>query len=291
MEAYHEPVLLTEALDLLEIEEDEIVVDCTIGEGGHSIEFAKRIGKEGFLIGIDLDEFALDRAQKRLADVGVAFKLFHGNFKDIGTFLRSIDINYVDKIFLDLGMSSFQLSRAERGFSFKVDGPLDMRMDRDSALTAAMVLNTFKEEEISWILWIFGEERFSKRIAREIVKRRKLKPIETTHELANIVLSVYPASRSRIHPATKTFQALRIFVNSEIDNLKTFLEVSPAILKIGGRIAIISYHSLEDKIVKNAFKNSKMLKIISKKVVTPSRSEISINKRARSARMRIAERI
>ncbi len=289
MEFIHIPVLIDEALEYLCIKKGEIIIDCTVGEGGHSIEFLKRIGSEGYLVGIDLDSSVLKKAEERLSTVSTNFKLVRGNFKDISNIIIEIGLGKVDKVFADLGMSSFQLSEGDFGFSFKEDGPLDMRMDKDVKLTAEDVINKFSEKEIASILWEYGEERFSKLIAKKIVEIRKVRKINTTFELADIIVRIYPLHHRKIHPATKTFQALRIYVNDELNNLKLMLDKAPEILKVGGRIAIISYHSLEDRIIKNAFKSDQRLRVINKKVVKPGPVELKANRRARSAKMRVAE--
>ena len=289
MEIIHKPVLLYEAVENLCIKKGEIIIDCTVGEGGHSIEFLKRIGPEGYLVGIDLDLSVLKKAEERLSTVSTNFKLVRGNFKDISNIIIEIGLGKVDKVFADLGMSSFQLSEGDFGFSFKEDGPLDMRMDKDVKLTAEDIINKFSEKEIASILWEYGEERFSKLIAKKIVEIRKVRKINTTFELADIIIRIYPVHHRKIHPATKTFQALRIYVNDELNNLKLMLDKAPEILKIGGRIAVISYHSLEDRIIKNAFKSDQRLRVINKKVVKPGPVELKTNRRARSAKMRVAE--
>ena len=289
MEFIHIPVLIDEALEYLCIKKGEIIIDCTVGEGGHSIEFLKRVGPEGYLVGVDLDSSVLKKAEERLSTVSTNFKLFRGNFKDISNIIIEIGLGKVDKVFADLGMSSFQLSEGDFGFSFKEDGPLDMRMDKYVKLTAEDVINKFSEKEIASILWEYGEERFSKLIAKKIVEIRKVRKINTTFELADIIVRIYPVHHRKIHPATKTFQALRIYVNDELNNLKLMLDKAPEILKVGGRIAVISYHSLEDRIIKNAFKSDQRLRVINKKVVKPGPVELKANRRARSAKMRVAE--
>ncbi|NCO28335.1 MAG: hypothetical protein COS15_01680 [Caldiserica bacterium CG02_land_8_20_14_3_00_36_38] len=289
MEFIHIPVLIDEALEYLCIKKGEIIFDCTVGEGGHSIEFLKRVGPEGYLVGVDLDSSVLKKAEERLSTVSTNFKLFRGNFKDISNIIIEIGLGKVDKVFADLGMSSFQLSEGDFGFSFKEDGPLDMRMDKYVKLTAEDVINKFSEKEIASILWEYGEERFSKLIAKKIVEIRKVRKINTTFELADIIVRIYPVHHRKIHPATKTFQALRIYVNDELNNLKLMLDKAPEILKVGGRIAVISYHSLEDRIIKNAFKSDQRLRVINKKVVKPGPVELKANRRARSAKMRVAE--
>jgi 16S rRNA (cytosine1402-N4)-methyltransferase len=290
MEEYHKPVLLRETIEMLDLKEDSVVVDATLGDGGHSEEILKHIPK-GFLIGIDIDNEAIERAKGRLLRVANNFVVIPGNFKEI----MSLVLFYgkaVTHILADLGVSSFQLDDGRRGFSFMREGPLDMRMCQPCMRYSAYdVVNSFSEEEIRDIILYYGEDPFAARIARKIVEERKRKPIETTTELANIVESVYPKGYRKIHPATRTFQAIRIFVNGELDNLKVFLDNAPRVLSSGGRIAIITYHSLEDRLVKQAFKNNKDLRIVNKHVIRPSEEEVKENRRARSAKLRVAEKI
>ncbi|MEF3245197.1 MAG: 16S rRNA (cytosine(1402)-N(4))-methyltransferase RsmH [Caldisericaceae bacterium] len=289
MEIYHTPVLLKEVLDLLNLREDSIVVDATLGEGGHSVEILKRIPK-GLLIGIDLDNEAIKKAEKRLKEVGDNFVLVPANFKEIRAIVLST-AQGATQILADLGVSSLQLEEAERGFSFMKEGPLDMRMCKPCTRYSAYdVVNSFSFEELRDIIYTYGEDPFAERIARKIVSERKKMPISTTVELADIVRSVYPKGYYRIHPATKTFQALRIFVNRELDNLKKFLEDAPLVLLPKGRIAIITYHSLEDRLVKRTFKENVSLEPIVKHVVKPTKEEISINRRSRSAKLRVYEK-
>ncbi len=291
MKIYHIPVMINEIADLLGVKEGSVIVDCTVGEGGHSALILRLIRESGFLIGIDKDTDALEKANKRLSSISKNFVLLHGNFSDIKEILEQHEVGEVDGILADLGLSSFQLAKEGRGFSFMKEGPLDMRMDKTSPLTAFDIINRFGEKEIADILFYFGEERKSRAIASAIVKYRKKKSIETTSELAEIVRKVKGGKNHRINPATKTFQALRIAVNRELEDLKKFLKDAPDLLKKGGRIAVISYHSLEDRIVKNAFRSDKRLKRVNKKVIVPSEEEISKNRRARSAKLRVAERI
>jgi len=288
MEIIHKSVLLVEVIEQLAIAKGEIVYDATVGEGGHSEEILKRIGPEGFLFGTDLDSEALSKAYERLRKIGVNFTLFHGNFKDIDSFINGKKLN---KILLDLGVSSFELEMSYKGFSFMAEGPLDMRMNKSMRITASQVLNSFTESEIADILFYYGEERLSRKIARIIAEERKKKRIESTLQLAEICAKAYPKHYNKIHPATRTFQALRIYVNDELNNLKIILEKAPGLLSEHGRIAVISYHSLEDRIVKNAFKNDNRLQPITKKPIVPSREEVRNNRRARSAKMRVAEKI
>lgn len=290
MKIYHTPVLIKEILTLLDIKEGDTVVDCTIGEGGHSSEILPLIGKNGYLYGIDRDEEALEKAYKRLTLIGKNFELIHGNFSNILDIAKDKQFK-VDKILVDLGISSMQIDESDRGFSFRKDGPLDMRMDKDASITAADIVNNFPENKIADIIYQYGEERFARRIAKSIVNYRNRKKIETTAELAEIVKRVYPHKWYRIHPATKTFQAIRIAVNGELEHLEKFLKTFPKVLHKNGRIAIISYHSLEDRLVKKHFKEDESLRLLNKKVIRPSREEILRNPRARSAKLRGAERL
>jgi len=288
----HCPVLVREALDLLVTRTDGVYVDGTVGAGGHSEEILKRLGAGGRLLGIDRDSDILEKARERLGgDARVV--LHHGTFEDIETALRIAGVPHVDGILVDLGVSSLQLDRAERGFSFSKDAPLDMRMDPSGGETAADYLADVSEKELERILKEYGEERFARRIARMISEARRKHPVETTAELAGIVSRAVPRGASRIHPATRTFQALRIAVNGELDRLDRFLERAPAALAPGGRLAVISYHSLEDRRVKRAFVEAERLGILrrlTKKPVTPSEEEIFDNPRSRSAKLRAAEK-
>ncbi len=291
MEIFHKPVFLRESVEYLNIDAGKIVVDCTVGEGGHSEEILRKIGPGGFLIGIDLDAKALDKSSVRLKEIGSNFILIEGNFRDILVIVKPI-ISKVDAVLADLGLSSLQLMDGERGFSFMKEGPLDMRMcPLCTRFSAYDVVNSFKESEISEILFYYGEEPLSRKIAKRIIEIRTKTPIRTTIQLAEIVQSIFPRRYYKTNPATRTFQALRIFVNDELENLKRFLAQVPEILNFGGRVAIISYHSLEDRLVKNAFKNDEELNRVNKKVIVPSYEEVQSNRRARSAKLRVAERI
>jgi 16S rRNA (cytosine1402-N4)-methyltransferase len=290
MEIIHVPVMLKEVLHYLHITPNNIVVDCTVGEGGHSVEILKLLGKKGLLIGIDKDEYVLKKAHARLSEIADNFVLVHDSFANIKGVLDSLKISSVDAVLADLGVSSLQLYYPERGFSFMKDGPLDMRMDKSNNITAEVLVNGLGENELADVIYYYGEERLSRKIAHAIVEYRRKKRIKTTSELATIINSVYGA-RGRINPATKTFQALRIAVNDELKDLEKFLEDVPSVLKEGGRVAVISYHSLEDRLVKHAFSKNVYLKRINKKVIVPSIEEIRQNPRARSAKMRVAEKI
>ncbi|MCI4463366.1 MAG: 16S rRNA (cytosine(1402)-N(4))-methyltransferase RsmH [Caldisericum sp.] len=290
MEIHHIPVLLNETIELLNLKEDSIVVDATLGEGGHSVEILKRIPK-GLLIGIDMDYETIERARKRLLEVGDNFIIVPGNFKEITTLVLPHAKN-VTHILADLGVSTLQLEDESRGFSFMREGPLDMRMCRPcTRYTAYDIVNNFSEDELRDIILYYGEDPFAYRIAKRIVEERKKHPIETTTQLAEIVKGVYPKGYYKIHPATRTFQALRIYINREMDNLKGFLENAPKLLLPQGRIAVITYHSLEDRLVKLSFKNNPNLKLVNKHVIKPSEEEVSKNRRARSAKLRVAEKV
>ncbi len=291
MEIYHIPVLAEEVTEFLNIGDSSIVVDCTLGEGGHSERILKVIGRKGFLIGIDKDKDVIEKARKRLSSVSQNFTLVNGNFADIKKILENLKINSVNAVLADLGLSSFQLRFGERGFSFMKEGPLDMRMDKSQTTTAFDLINDLSEKELADIFYFYGEERRARSVASVIVKYRKVKKIETTTELAEIVARVYGKRRGKINPATKVFQALRIAVNGELEDLKRFLSDVPEVLEKSGRVAIITYHSLEDRLVKNAFRSDSRLIRINKKVIRPSKEEIMSNKRSRSAKLRVAERI
>lgn len=285
----HKPVLLQKVIEYLKPKALGVYVDGTLGGGGYAEKILEACGPDGKLIGIDMDDAALQASRERLAKFGARAEIRKANFSEVAKI-------EADGIVLDLGVSSFQFDEGSRGFSFSKTAPLDMRMDRSSKLTAGYVVNNFSELELEKIFKEYGEERFSRGIAREIVERRCEKRIETTVELSNIIRCAYSAKarHGRTDPATKVFQALRIFVNGELENLKKFLGTAPKLLKQGGRLVIISYHSLEDRIVKVAFKELSAcaeFKILTKKVVTADRSEVLQNRRARSAKLRAIERI
>jgi 16S rRNA (cytosine1402-N4)-methyltransferase len=293
----HVPVLLKEAIDFLNVRRGGTYIDATVGLGGHSYEIAKRLGAPGHLIGVDKDPAALEIAGQRLAGSDwPAIELRQGSFAGLA---NSRELK-ADGILADIGVSSLQLDDAARGFSFQADGPLDMRMDPHAERTAEQVVNHLDERELADVIYEFGEERRSRRIARAICRSR---PIRTTAQLAEIVsAAARPMNRGqdkydqrRIHPATLTFQALRIFVNRELDDLKALLDAAPRILKPGGRLVVISFHSLEDRIVKDALregeKKYKYFRVLTKKPVVASESESDRNPRARSAKLRAAERV
>jgi len=295
-QAGHVPVLLKEAIDFLAVQRGGTYLDCTVGLGGHSYEIAKRLGAPGHLIGLDKDPAALEIAQAKLAGTAdwPEIKLIHGSFAEIANSQRPATI---DGILADLGVSSLEFGNPARGFSFQAEGPLDMRMNPQAELTAEQVVNHSDERELADVIYEFGEERRSRRIARAIVRSR---PIRTTVQLAGVVsaaarpMKLGQKGYDRIHPATRTFQALRIFVNRELDELRGLLNAAPQMLKPGGRVVIISFHSLEDRIVKDAFREGVKqghYKILTKKPVTPGDEEIDRNPRARSAKLRAAERV
>jgi len=297
MEAGHVPVLLKEAIDFLAVRRGGTYIDATVGLGGHSLEIAKRLGAPGHLIGFDKDPAALGIARARLGIAGVSpadwpsVKLNHASFAEIGNELRPASI---DGILADIGLSSLQLNDPARGFSFQADGPLDMRMNPQSERTAEQVVNQVDEVTLANLIYEFGEERRSRRIARAIVRSR---PIRSTAHLAEVVsAAARPMNQAerRIHPATLTFQALRIFVNRELDDLQALLNVAPQLLKPGGRLVIISFHSLEDRIVKDAMREGARqghYKLLIKKPVTANEEEVDRNPRARSAKLRAAEKV
>jgi len=288
----HRPVLVEETIDWLAIKPAGLYVDATVGLGGHAYEIVRRLGAGGRLLGLDQDAQALEIARGRLAEFGEQVTLVHASFSQIGEVFAERRLPPADGVLADLGVSSLQLDLGERGFSFRARGPLDMRMDRNAELTAADIVNTAEEKALADLLYQFGEERDSRRIARRIVRAR---PIRDTEHLATIVAGARKArGRQKLHPATKTFLALRIAVNREMEELGQFLSRVPATLSHGGRWVMLSYHSLEDRQVKQSFQRLAQqgaLKILTKKVVQPSNAEIAANPRARSAKLRAAERI
>ena len=296
----HVPVLLKDAIDFLAVKRGGTYLDATVGLGGHSYEIARRLGAPGHLIGFDKDPAALARARSILLDAGSGGRdagatpqitLIHGSFAEVGERVAPASL---DGILADLGVSSLQLSDPARGFSFQAEGPLDMRMNPMSGETAEQVVNHIDERELADVIYEFGEERRSRRIARAIVRSR---PIHTTKQLVEVVSAAARSMKwkhERIHPATRTFQALRIFVNRELDDLKALLEAAPRVLKPGGRLVVISFHSLEDRIVKDAMREGakdKHFRLLTKKPVVASEDEIDRNPRSRSAKMRAAERV
>lgn len=291
----HRSVMFEEVISSLNLKRGSIVVDGTIGGGGHSREILKAILPGGRLIGIDADAEAIKLTAQNLKDFNGSFSLINNNFRHIDNILSKEGVKDVDAVLLDLGISSYQIEDGSRGFSIKQDSRLDMRMDRRLKISAYDIINRYGEHDLSEIIEKYGEERFHRRIARYIKEARSKKPIETTRELAEIIRKAvgYKYRNQRIDPATRTFQALRIAVNDELSSLEDGLKRAIFWLKTGGRIAVLSFHSLEDRIVKNLFKGYSVLnvlKIITKKPLQPTREEIIRNVRARSAKLRVAER-
>lgn len=306
----HISVLLNECIENLNIKPDGIYVDGTLGLGGHSEQILKKL-TTGSLIGIDRDESAIRRTGERLKEFEGKFTLVHGNFCDVAQILDDLGIEGVDGMLFDLGVSSPQLDESERGFSYMLDAPLDMRMDNTSPLTAWNVVNEWSESEISKILWEYGEEKFSRRIASRITEKREVKPIETTLELVDIIKSAMPASalREKQHPAKRSFQAIRIAVNDELGAVRQMMEEAPDKLNKGGRLCVISFHSLEDRIVKTGIASREngctcpreapicvcgfvqTLKSVYRKPIVPGEEELEFNPRSRSAKLRVAERV
>jgi len=289
---YHPPVMVGEVLEYLKPEGKKVIVDATLGGGGHAEAILKAFPKVK-VIGIDRDEEAIERAIKRLKPYEDRVSIYHGAFSQIDEVLEAEGVEKVDGVLFDLGVSHFHL-RGERGFTYWKEQPLDMRMDKRQKLTAKDVVNEFSEKELAEIIFKYGEERFAKKIAREIVRRRKEKPIETTLELAQIVENVIPkrlwAGRKK-HPAMKTFQAIRIFVNKELEEIKEGIPKAAEFLSPFGRLVVITFHSLEDRLVKGIFRNLKSLKVLTKKPVLPSDEEVRENPAARSAKLRAGERL
>lgn len=290
--------MVNEILDYLNLTPGKLIVDATIGTAGHSKAIIECILPGGRLIGIDRDEESLAVARQRLEEFNESCTFVHGNFSDIDIILKKMNIKKVDGILFDLGISSFQLDDASRGFSFQNEGPLDMRLDKNSYISAYDLLNNLNEEEISTLLWHFGQERWHNRIAHLVVQERERQPISTTSQLANIVVRSIPHRYRhrfyRIHPATRTFQAMRIAVNRELESLEAAINKGMMLLEKGARICVISFHSLEDRIVKWSFRKAQaegLVNIITPKPLTPAGSEIEANPSSRSSKLRVAERI
>ena len=308
--AVHISVLLDECIENLNIRPDGIYVDGTLGLGGHSMEIARRLTDGGRLIAIDRDETAIERSRERLAPWSDRITFVHGNFRDLGAILDGLGIEAADGMLFDLGVSSPQLDEEERGFSYMADAPLDMRMDRSEALSARQVVNEWSESELASILRDYGEERYAARIARRIVAQREKKPIDTTLELVELIKSAMPpqALREKQHPAKRSFQAIRIAVNDELNAEREMLLTAMDHLRPGGRLCVISFHSLEDRIVKNAIRQrengctcpkdfpvcvcgfKQTVRTVGKSI-TAGGEELKNNPRARSARLRVAERL
>ena len=310
MEVHHISVLLNECIEGLSIKENGIYVDGTLGGAGHSAEIVKRL-TTGRLIGIDQDTNAINAAEKRLEEYKDKVTLVHDNFSNIKAVFSQLGIEKADGFLLDIGVSSHQLDEAERGFSYMHDAPLDMRMNRDNSFSAYNVVNEYSEDELSEIIYKYGEERWSKRIAQFIVAERSKKPIETTFELVDVIKKAVPkgARKDGPHPAKRTFQAIRIEVNGELEILERTIDDMTELLNPGGRLCIITFHSLEDRIVKNAFRKQenpctcppefpvcvcgkkKRANVITRKPILPSDEELEFNHRSRSAKLRILERV
>ncbi|MEG1495504.1 MAG: 16S rRNA (cytosine(1402)-N(4))-methyltransferase RsmH [Bacilli bacterium] len=305
----HISVLLEEAIKGLNIKEDSVIVDCTLGYGGHSSQILERI-KRGSLFAFDQDIAAINFAKTRLSLIGTNFEIIKSNFKNLKPELEARNITQVDGILFDLGVSSPQLDDGSRGFSYHEDAKLDMRMDQSASLTAYEVVNTYSENELMLIFFKYGEEKYSKSIAHNIVMARAIKPVETTLELVEIIRNSVPEKVRRMgHPARKVFQAIRIEVNQELEILEGSLKSALSMLAINGRLEVITFHSLEDRIVKTLFKNMTEIdkrvkglpnipdmylpnyKLVVSKAIEPSKEELEVNNRARSAKLRIIERI
>lgn len=305
----HKSVLLEETIETLNLQEDSIVVDCTLGYGGHSSEILKRI-KRGYLFAFDQDQEAIDASSVRLSEIGNNFTIIKSNFVYLKEKLKREGVEQVDAILFDLGVSSPQLDEKERGFSYHQDAKLDMRMDRDQPFSAYELVNTYSEGQLVDIFYRFGEEKFSRSIARAIVKKRATHPIETTLELAEVIKNAVPERvRREKHPARKVFQAIRIEVNHELDILEKSIKDALTLLKPHGRLAVITFHSLEDRIVKNIFKEvttvddmvkglpdipveyQKNYRLVNAKAIVPGKEELAENNRARSSKLRVIERI
>lgn len=309
-EAKHISVLLDECIENLNIKPDGIYVDGTLGLGGHSYQIASRL-TTGRLIGIDRDETAIERAGRRLEPFNERLTLVHGNFCDVAAILDELGITAVDGMLFDLGVSSPQLDEIERGFSYMGDAPLDMRMNKGDRLTAKEIVNSWSEDQLNRIFWDYGEERYARRITAAILKNREKAPIESTLQLVDIIKSALPAPalREKQHPAKRCFQAIRIAVNDELGAVEQMMDTAPDKLKVGGRLCVISFHSLEDRIVKLGIARRengctcpreapictcgfvRTLKSVSRKPILPSEEETENNPRARSAKLRVAERV
>jgi 16S rRNA (cytosine1402-N4)-methyltransferase len=295
---YHIPVMYNEVLSYFNLTPGKVIIDATMGTGGHSRGILEKILPGGMLIGIDRDQESMAVAKVRLREFSDSCRFVHGNFTEVEGILSSLGISKVDGVLFDLGISSYQLEDPHRGFSFLHEGPLDMRMDRDSYISAYDLINTLNRNEISALLKNFGQERWHNRIASFLVEERQRQPIATTQQLANIVVRAIPHKfrhqYHRIHPATRTFQAVRIAVNRELENLENALSKSFSILNPKGVICVISFHSLEDRIVKFSFKSAAsggMIKLITPKPLVPSDEEVGKNSASRSAKLRVATRL
>ncbi|MBZ4666447.1 16S rRNA (cytosine(1402)-N(4))-methyltransferase RsmH [Mahella sp.] len=311
MNDYHKPVLVNEVMQYMRCREGGIYIDGTIGGGGHALEICRRIGGHGLLIGIDKDDQALAHAAETLKEYSGCVRLIKGDFRYMKALVNDIGVNEVDGVLLDLGVSSHQLDDAERGFSYNAEAALDMRMDKQQLLTARDVVNTYDEKRLYEIIRDYGEERWAKRIASFIVKERQRYPIETTGQLVEVIKKAMPAAARREgpHPARRTFQAIRIEVNDELNSIKEGLIQALDCLKPGGRLCVISFHSLEDRLVKDTFRrwqnpcicppdtpvcvcgNKPVAAIVTKKPVIATPDEVESNPRARSAKLRVCEKL
>ena len=311
MEFQHKSVLLQECIDALNIRPDGIYLDGTLGGAGHSSQIARRLTEGGRLIGVDRDRTALAAAKERLAPYADRVTLVHSNFAEIDAILDSLGIPAVDGMLFDLGVSSPQLDDASRGFSYMADAPLDMRMDKDDALTAGAVVNTWPQGELRRILYDYGEERYAPQIAAAICRAREKAPVETTLELVDIIRSAMPAQalREKQHPAKRSFQAIRIAVNDELGAVSRMMQAAVGLLNPGGRLAVITFHSLEDRIVKSEMQQAArgctcppefpvcvcgkkpLVKLVTRKPIVSGPAELEENPRARSAKLRVAERL
>lgn len=307
----HIPVLLDEVIENMNIKPNGIYVDGTMGGGGHSIEIAKRMMNTGVLVGIDQDTEAIEASKQKLSDYKDNLQIVHNNFKNISSVIKNLGYDYVDGILLDIGVSSHQIDKDERGFSYMNDGPLDMRMNKSSGVTASDILNNMPQKELSRIIKEYGEERWAERISKFICEERNINGLSTTSQLVEIIKKAIPAAARKEggHPAKRTFQALRIAVNDELNVLEKALNDSIKILKPGGRILVITFHSLEDRIAKNIFKSmenpcicppqipicmcgkKKEVKIITRKPIIATKNEMELNSRSKSAKLRVAERV
>ena len=289
---YHTPVLTGESIENLQVKAGGAYIDCTVGEGGHSWAILEASSPGGRLLGIDLDPQALEAAEERLLPYRDFCVLVNDNFSNLRRIARDQGFYPVDGILVDLGLSSLQLEGEDRGFSFRTDGALDMRFDPRQGVTAWEVVNNYSQEELTRIIATYGEEHRADRIAREVVESRS---IDTALQLAKVVSRAVRRPWGRTHPATRVFQAIRMEVNRELENLALVLRQGISLLKGGGRLVIISYHSIEDRLVKNFFREesreARSIRAVNKKVISPSREEVRTNRRSRSARMRVAERI
>jgi len=296
-ESGHEAVLLDEVMELLAPGEGKIIVDCTVGRGGHSVEIAKRVGASGMLVGLDVDPNNLEFAKERLKDGPAKVRLFHANFAELQDVLNEVGVDGVDGILADVGVSTNQLFDEKYGLSFSTAMPLDMRLDPRLKRTAADVVNYLKEKELADLLFNLAQEHYSRQVARKIVEARRISPISTTERLSDIVRSAIPkrgGAPPKIDPATRTFLALRMHVNQELENLSALLEAGPKFLKTGGAMAVISFQSMEDRLVKQAFRSAEQAvkySLLTKKPITPAEGELASNPRSRSAKLRAIRRV